>query len=141
MTDINIEVEEPKDVCLSRIFMCEQISNKGRKFSASSRYYPALIVKGDDLEGVAALFTENDLLKAITRADKNPEDTEELSFQFITQEDRDIIGKEYVDAAFSTISWSFILSLFLNKLLGRSFYVETSVNEEGKEDSPVKGPG
>lgn len=59
--------------------MKEVLTNKDRKAAAAAEYYPVRI-KGENGEIKTALFTMNDLLDAVERADKNKEDIPEITF-------------------------------------------------------------
>lgn len=65
-------MSEKKEV-VSYIKLSEIVDNEDHKFGETSRYQPCYIEFVDNtIKG--ALFTENEILKAITRARKNPED-------------------------------------------------------------------
>lgn len=62
----------------SKIYMKEVLKNKDRKSAAAPEYYPARI-KGVNGEMTTALFTMNDLLDAVDRANKNKEDIPKIT--------------------------------------------------------------
>jgi hypothetical protein len=56
-----------------------EVENKNRRFGANSKYY-AIWTENSSKEEVCLLFTENQLLRARNRADKNPEDLPKKGF-------------------------------------------------------------
>lgn len=56
----------------SKIYFSEKLENKKRKSAAARFYYPAEIVLKNGTTK-KALFTSNELMSAIERANKNPE--------------------------------------------------------------------
>ena len=64
---------------LSRIKMDEKVENKERTFGSNPVYYPARVTLEDGTEK-NALFTEGDVIQAVQRADRNPEDVPGKSF-------------------------------------------------------------
>lgn len=60
----------------SKIICKEIVLNKDRKFGASLFYYPC-IVTNEQGERAGALFTQDEINKALIRAERNPEDIEE----------------------------------------------------------------
>ncbi len=64
----------------SKIFFSEKLENKNRHFGSALTYYPAMIDNGFGEEH-PALFTIDQIKKAMNRANLNPEDVpEEKSF-------------------------------------------------------------
>lgn len=62
-----------KNEVVSYIKLSETVDNQDHKFGETNKYQPCYIEFEDNtIKG--ALFTENEILKAITRAEKNPED-------------------------------------------------------------------
>lgn len=57
----------------SKILVNEIIENTERKFGSWRSYYPCIIIFGNG-QKVNALFTRNQILTAVKRAVKNPED-------------------------------------------------------------------
>lgn len=57
----------------------EVVENKERKFGSNKYYYPCRVVN-EDGETINALFTQEQINDAIFRAEKNPEDMEDMSF-------------------------------------------------------------
>jgi len=57
----------------SKILMDEVVENTDRKFGSAKKYYPIMV---HDLSGYAnpAMFTEDEIVKAMERAKKNTED-------------------------------------------------------------------
>ena len=63
----------------SVIELKEVVENKDRRFGSNIYYYPCeIVLKSGKKEN--ALFTESQILKAIERATRNPEDMPEKSF-------------------------------------------------------------
>lgn len=56
----------------SQILVRDAVGNAGRKFGAGLVYYPAMVHL--EYRTHRALFTESQILEAIERAEKNPED-------------------------------------------------------------------
>jgi len=57
----------------STIKMNEIVFNSERRFGSAKEYYPAL-VEGSNGNKKPALFTEDQILLAMERAERNPED-------------------------------------------------------------------
>lgn len=57
----------------SKLFLNEVVKNSKPKINSDSEYYGAYVVLADGTVK-PALFTDFDITKAITRAEKNPED-------------------------------------------------------------------
>ena len=60
----------------SKIYLDEVVDNTERRFGSAQEYFPIMV---HDTKGyaVAAMFTENEILKAVERAKKNAEDLPE----------------------------------------------------------------
>lgn len=67
-----------KQPVTSSILICDPIVNTGRKFGAARLYYPAVIYRSGWTH--AALFTEDQIMDAIERARKQPEDAPKPSW-------------------------------------------------------------
>lgn len=66
----------------SKILFEDRVDNTDRKFGSSLEYFPVKIVK-DDGQEFWAMFTEDEIVKAILRADKNKEDIPQSIWQRI----------------------------------------------------------
>lgn len=59
---------------LSKVYVdTDRVENKDKKATANSEYVQVYVIKSDG-SSVPALFTDTDITKAITRAEKNKED-------------------------------------------------------------------
>ena len=56
-----------------------EVQNQNRKFGANSKYF-AIWTENSKKEELCLLFTENQLLTAKSRAEKNPEDIPKKGF-------------------------------------------------------------
>lgn len=63
----------------SKIYLKEVVDNKYRKFGADLVYYPARL-ENEDGSITEALFTKDQIERAVKRAVANPEDIPELTF-------------------------------------------------------------
>ena len=69
---IVMQLRAPQYTVRSRLYMSEQTPNVDRKPAANERYYPVYV--RIDSRWKPALLTRDDILVAIERAEKNPED-------------------------------------------------------------------
>lgn len=60
----------------SKVYLNEEVKNKGKHSAAAETYFPCKIIRSDGKVD-QALFTKGQLLVAINRAARNPEDMPE----------------------------------------------------------------
>ena len=68
----------------SRIVLGEIVLNEKRKFGSLKHYYPCSILDVDGTEA-PAMFSKDQIVKAMARADKNPEDVPKIERSFWAQ--------------------------------------------------------
>ncbi len=66
----------------SKILFENKVDNTERTFGSATEYHPVKVVRAEGDE-VWAMFTENEINKAIARADKNKEDIPQSVWQRI----------------------------------------------------------